>query len=173
MGSAETALAAFLFLTASTALSAEPPAPASCTASDVALPPYLAGWAKPQALTAGILRSALPQAVASTGYAVMLAPVASVAYGTPPGKAPAPGSYGGMLSVEIADAGTYVAALAAPAWIDVVKDGKPLDSTAHSHGPDCSTIRKLVEFSLEPGRYTIQLAGSPAQTIRFMIARKP
>jgi len=145
----------------------------ACATTNAALPPELAGWLKMSAMQAGTQGAALPRAEAGVGYTLMLAPAETLSSIAPPGKPAAAGSYGGMLSLDIARAGTYVVALGAGAWVDVVKNGQPLASIAHGHGPACSTIRKTVEFALDPGHYTIQLAGNAEPTLDFLIARKP
>ena len=38
-----------------------------------------------------------------------------------------------------------------------VAHGATVVSTAHGHGPPCSGIRKVVDFTLTPGRYVVQL----------------
>jgi homogentisate 1,2-dioxygenase len=64
-------------------------------------------------------------------------------------------------------------ALGSGAWIDVLKGKAAMASVAHGHGPDCSGIRKMVDFRLSPGRYTLQIAANGEQTLPLMIARLP
>ncbi len=59
------------------------------------------------------------------------------------------------------------------AWIDVVRDGKPLESIAHGHGPACSGIRKIVDFALQPGRYLVSIDGNEAPEVSILVAAKP
>ena len=68
-----------------------------------------------------------------------------------------------------------VAAFAAStgAWLDVLKDGKPVASSAHAHGPDCSTIHKQVEFKLEPGRYVLQISANADAKLPILLAKRP
>ncbi len=73
----------------------------------------------------------------------------------------ADGKFGTALTFEANKAGIYEIYLSETGWIDVIKDGAILKSTAHRHGPDCSTIRKIVSFTLAPGRYTIRITRSP------------
>jgi hypothetical protein len=65
--------------------------------------------------------------------------------------------------------GTYRVALDAPAWIDMIEDGKPIDSTAHSRGPECSGIRKIVDFSLKPGDHVLRLSKGALPTIAVLV----
>lgn len=106
------------------------------------------------------------------GTGLRLQPVENVVFALAPARAPKPGSFGGVYQFTVATAGTYRVALAAAAWIDVVRDGKPLESVAHMEGPVCSGIRKIVDFTLTPGRYTLQLSGAKEVPMRVLIVPK-
>ena len=77
-------------------------------------------------------------------------------------------SFGGMLVVDVREAGTYRIALSAGAWIDVLKDGTAIASSAHDHGAGC----KMVSFSLQQGRHVIQLSGNKQETIEVLVGRE-
>ncbi len=79
---------------------------------------------------------------------------------------------GQAVSNEIAEAGTYGFAPSIGAWIDVARGGQVLQSTAHGHGPACSSIRKIVDFRLEPGSYTITLSRTDAPSARLLVFRR-
>ncbi len=64
-------------------------------------------------------------------------------------------------------------ALGSGAWIDILKGGKAVASTAHGHGPDCTGIRKMVDFPLTPGRYTLQIAANGEAALPLLVARLP
>ena len=72
----------------------------------------------------------------------------------------------------VVKAGIYSIGLSTGAWIDLVAKGKALTSVAHGHGPICTGLRKMVDFRLAPGSYTVQLAGMKADTTKVMIVRK-
>lgn len=91
-------------------------------------------------------------------------------YVVPPEKPGKPATHGGLASFTVATPGTYRVALGAGAWVDVVRDGKAVASVAHGHGPACSTIRKMVDFRLTPGRYLLQIAGNADPVIPVMVA---
>lgn len=75
-------------------------------------------------------------------------------------------------TVRIRKAGTYGIALDQPGWIDVTPArGKPLQSTAHGHGPECSTIRKIVRYRLRPGTYRIEVSRLKGDRARMMLVR--
>ena len=107
---------------------------------------------------------------ATTG--LMLQSSDKVAFALPPERAPGAGSFAGVYTFNIATPGTYRIALSAGAWIDVVRDGKSIASAAHTEGPPCSGIRKIVDFTLVPGRYTLQLSGAKSAEMRVLIATK-
>ncbi len=105
--------------------------------------------------------------------AVDLAAAASVTFVTSPQKPAEPASHAGLIGVTADQPGAYVVALGAGAWIDVLRDGVAVPSTAHGHGPACSTVRKWVEFALQPGAYVVQLSGAPDAKLNLLVARKP
>lgn len=97
-----------------------------------------------------------------------LAPVGSVKLAAAPVKPPVTGLYAGTAAFDVAKAGRVRIALDQGAWIDVVKDGAIVKSVAHGHGPKCSGIRKIVDFDLMPGRYTVQIVNAPKDRIGVM-----
>jgi len=75
-------------------------------------------------------------------------------------------------TVRIRKAGTFGIALDQPGWIDVAPmRGKPLVSSAHGHGPDCSTIRKIVRYRLRPGTYRVTVNKLKGSRARLMLVR--
>ncbi|RHW16703.1 hypothetical protein D1610_14540 [Sphingomonas gilva] len=69
----------------------------------------------------------------------------------------------------IAKGGRYRVALDQAGWIDLVQGGKPLTSAGHGHGPSCTTIRKIVDFDLTPGAYTLKLTKIAKQQAKVML----
>jgi hypothetical protein len=104
--------------------------------------------------------------------AATLASATAVTYPIEPEKPAAAGSYGGLFALDIKQAGRYAIGLSTAGWLDVARDGKAQPSKGSGHGPDCSTIRKFVEFDLEPGRYAVQVSGSPEPAARIMVVRR-
>lgn len=150
-----------------------PPAPA-CPATPAPLPPELAGWSAPrdkQAAAASLIAAESATLAPGRRADVALLPLAKTTYPVPPERPPAEGTYGGLLSFTVADPGTYRVALGAGAWIDVVRDMKPLASAAHGHGPACTDLRKMVDFALTPGHYLLQVSGNPGPQLAVMVAR--
>jgi hypothetical protein len=148
--------------------------PASIAEAQAKLPPELASWTKPAALTAATRPEELAQADVLLGQAVRaaLAPTPGITYALRPAKPGGSVSKGGMLRLSVAKAGTYRIALSNPSWIDVVKGDAAVESIAHARGPDCSGLRKMVDFRLEPGSYVIQLSAGadPAMTVLVLLA---
>ncbi len=157
---------------ATAALAQAPAAQQACPAdATAALPPGFAAWSSTQPVMAGTDSTA--QAVLAVGQAatITLRPSAQVRYTVVPEKPGDSASHGGIVSFDVAQAGTYRIGLSAAAWIDVVRDGAAIASAAHGHGPACSGIRKIVDFPLQPGRYTLQIAGSAQPEITAMVVQ--
>ncbi len=150
-------------------------APVDCSVVRVALPPELAGWSNRAALIAAKNKAGLKKAVLSVGTAVdvRLTRTGDMRYLLRPEKPGGSVSYGGMFTLSIREAGTYRVALGSGAWIDMLKDGKSVESTNHGHGPACSDVRKMVDFPLTPGRYVLQLAANGSDSLPVMVARLP
>lgn len=137
-------------------LQASPAAP-RCAATDAALPATLSGWAAP-ATEFGVNKAVMLQA----GDAAKLAGVPA---GAKPGGAV-------MIGFRVEKAGRYGVALDQRGWIDVVPGavgGEALKSAAHGHGPQCSTIRKIVRFDLQPGLYRLYLTGLDKPAAKTML----
>lgn len=106
-------------------------------------------------------------------------PLPNVRLAVQPSK-PLSGEYLATASFEVKLAGTYrVAAGGArvavkPLWLDIAgADGKPLASAAHTHGPTCSSITKVVEYNLTPGRYTLLVTALTARdAVRVLLVKK-
>jgi hypothetical protein len=148
---------------------------AACAAPG-ALPAPLAGWAAPHAaLKAAAKPSATKEALLTAGKAVdaTLLPTPSVKYSVAPGKPGGTVSFGGLFAFDAPEAGTYRVAINNRSWIDVIEDGAAVQSAAHGHGPDCSGITKMVDYSLKPGRHILQIAANGEPALSIMVARLP
>lgn len=152
-----------LAVAASSAFAAEP----VCTAA-VAPPAEFASWTSPAAMNAGSEAAKAPLLPVGKAAAATLLHTADVHYAARPEKPGDAAGYGGLFTLEVARAGTYRIALSTAAWLDVVGRQGPLHSTAHSHGADCTGIRKQVDFVLAPGRYTLQISANGAPQITIL-----
>lgn len=146
--------------------------PAAACPADLVLPPGLADWARNSSgktiYAYGDARAAdwVPLGAARTG--LLLHKYESLKYWVAPDRTPDDHKFGGMIPVEVKRAGRLVVALDAGAWIDLVRDGVKAKSVVHGHGPECSGIRKMVEYDVAPGRYLLQIVNAPEVSIRAM-----
>ena len=165
-----------LLLASATAAWAQEEAPAACPAGPPAAPPAeYATWAARADLASADKATDLSKAEIAPGKAVTahLHPTKEVAFVTQPEKPGGSISRGGMLSLKIDQAGTYRVSIGSGAWLDVLKDGKVLDSVAHNPGPACTGIRKTVDFALQPGRYVVQISANPVDDLGVIVIRRP
>jgi hypothetical protein len=153
----------------------EPQAEPQCGATPVAPPAELAGWASAQPLKAATSAEMSDKAPLVPGKAVdlVLAPTPDVKYVARPEHPGGSVSSGGLAAITIAKGGTYRVAIDSGAWLDVIANGKSLESVGHGHGPACTGIRKMVDFKFEPGRYLIQIAGNGTPRIRLLVTPVP
>ena len=147
---------------------------ASCT-KPAELPAELAGWTAKTPLASATDVSGLDGAMLAVGHRaiVTLHPTREIHYITQPKKPDGSVAHGGMLAVAISAAGAYQVSLDSRVWIDVLKDGKAVISSAHAPGQACTGIRKTVRFPLTPGRYVIQMSANAAPTISVMVSQVP
>lgn len=158
-------------LCATPALAQDPATDPRCATVRPAIPAELSRWGQRTMLVAGTSTRSAPVLVIGQAADLRLTAADRVTVAAPPGRSAEAGSTAGLVLFQVARAGTYRVALGEAAWIDVVRAGRALPSKAHGHGPTCSGIRKIVDFRLVPGRYVLQIAGTPAAAVPVMIAR--
>ena len=146
---------------------------AKCPATVAPLPAGLEGWARDQPIAAGTTAAGATALPLGTSVRATLLPTPQVIYAIQPEKPGDRASSGGVFAFFVTTRGRYQVALGSGAWVDVLSAGTPIPSAAHGHGPDCSGIRKIVKFELNPGRYLLQVAGSGSATLTVMVARAP
>ncbi|UYY76585.1 hypothetical protein [Sphingomonas sp. R1] len=137
--------------------SAPAQATTACKASDAGLPTALAGWNAPGDKLATDRAVSLDTVDGAT--------LNGLSRDAKPGRAV-------TIAFKVTKAGTYGIALDQPGWIDVLPGGEggvPLPSVAHGHGPDCSTIRKIVRFQLSPGTYRVFASGLLKTKAKLML----
>jgi hypothetical protein len=147
----------------------------ACAAGSAAVPGELAGWNTQSPLSAARDVSELSRATLRVGNAaaVTLSAGSDVRYLASPEKPGGAEGYGGLFALTVDQAGTYRVALGSAAWVDVLRGTQAVTSVAHSHGPECSGVRKMVDFQLTPGHYTLQIAANGEPTLRLMLVRLP
>ncbi len=143
----------------------------ACPSTPVPLPSGLEGWGRRQPVRAGGTVSTATTVALGSGVTATLLPTLQVTYAVPPHKPGEPASSGGMFAFSVQTAGRYRVALGSSAWIDVLSGTTSVTSVAHAHGPDCTGVRKMVDFDLAPGRYLLQVAGNGGATLPLMVVR--
>lgn len=138
---------------------------ASCAATDASLPADLSAWSSADTSDASAIMIGQPLRVGLQG---------NPAFHRPPARAPQAGRTGVTLPLHIETAGSYSVAIDGPAWIDVVGQAGAFAATsAHGHGPECSSIRKQVTFNLIAGDYIVQISNATTPTMRLMVTPAP
>ena len=133
----------------------------------------LSAWKQLSYVNAAATTEALPQALIEVGKAsyVGLHSTPKVHYVAMPTNEGGAVSYGGMFKVKIKQNGTYRVALGNASWLDLIKEGKAAQSVAHQEGPKDSGIRKMVDYPLEAGVYTLQLSAGGDSTTALLITK--
>jgi hypothetical protein len=149
--------------------------PDPCTAFAWNVTHELALFAHPaSAATAGKDAGSAPLLAPDKGYDLMLAPQGEVSFAKPPSKrALNDGAYAGLARVHIASPGIYRVAIDGPFWIDVLADGSVLQSGDFTGSHSCTTLTKLVEFTLPAGDVLVQLSGAPKARVHVAVTPKP
>ncbi len=166
----------FALMLATPAVAQTPSTPAvpACVAMDAALPAGFTDWNGKASLATAPNAEHLPHAVLTLGkgYEVSLLNTPKVAMPVQPEKPGGSVAHAGLFSFTVETEGAYVVALATPAWIDVLEDGKAIAPTTFGHGPECTSIRKMVIFQLKPGAHALQVSGNADAKLKLMVAKK-
>ncbi len=103
--------------------------------------------------------------------AVTLVPLAEAKLPMAPERAPKSNeSFAGFIqSPAPAKAATYKITLSSAGWIDVVQDGRRVQSITSTGVRGCDGVRKSVKFDLAATPFTIELSGIEANTIAIAI----
>jgi hypothetical protein len=135
----------------------------------------LATWRSPAPLAAGRDPKSAAKAALTPGQAAVLtlSRTPQIHYPLRPEKPGGTVSFGGLAAFTVKEAGAWRVALGSGAWVDVVRDGKAAASVAHGHGPDCTGVRKMVDYQLTPGTYTLQLAANAEDSLTVLVTRLP
>jgi len=144
-----------------------------CT-SPGSLPDDMTSWRTPVVRNAAASAADLGKAALPWGQAVKvrLLQTPAVTYPMRPAKPGGSVSYGGLLQLTVKDHGSYRVALDSPAWIDLVSaSNAPVDSFGHGHGPACTGVRKMVDFVLEPGVYTLEVSATGSAGACWLLPR--
>lgn len=129
-------------------------------AKEAVIPAELSAWKSLAYVGSAKNRSELADATLTLNSAslVGLLPTPKVQYVTRPANEGGSVSYGGIFQITLKESGLYRVVLANASWIEMVKDGKSAQSIAHAQGSENSGIRKMVDYNLDEGTYTLQLS---------------
>lgn len=146
-----------------------------CARTDANLPAEFAAWGQKRDIVSAANPAEMASAALTPGQAVTAAlhPTREVAYVAQPEKPGGSVAHGGLFRLHVGAAGAYRVVLGSGAWIDMLKNGAPVVSSAHAPGPPCSTARKTVEFPLEPGDYVLQVSANADPSLAILIIRRP
>jgi hypothetical protein len=169
------AIASLLPLPAFAQQGAAPAAKPACAAMDAALPKELADWNGKASLASATGAADLAKSAVALGkgYEASLLNTPKISYPVQPEKPGGSVSHGGLFAFTVETAGAYTVALQSAAWIDVIENGKAATPTSFGHGPECTSIRKMVIFSLQPGSHVLQVSANAEPKMKLMVAKKP
>lgn len=103
--------------------------------------------------------------------ALALKPFVDSGLKVPPGRPPKDPTQAsaGYIELPAPEAGVYQVTVAGKQWVDVIQDGKALESIAHGSDPTCTSFHKVVRFQLTDAPVTLQLSGEAADNVTFTI----
>jgi hypothetical protein len=127
--------------------------------------------AAPQVIAAGHDAASAPKLAPDRLYELQLAAAGQVTLALPPGKKTATdSSYAGLARLSLQQPGSYRVSVDQSVWIDIMADGKMIDSADFQGRPGCQAPHKIVQYSLPAGReLLLQLSGAPSAGIRLTI----
>jgi hypothetical protein len=103
---------------------------------------------------------------------ITLVPIADAELPVTPERAPkSNASFAGFIqSPAPAKAATYKMTLSSEGWIDVVQDGRRMQSLTSTGVKGCDGVRKSVKFELAPAPFTVQLSDIEADSVGLVIS---
>jgi hypothetical protein len=126
-----------------------------------------------QSLTAGHDVQSAPLLASNRLYELQLGAQSQVSMALPSGKKSIPdGAFAGLAQLRMTQAGTYRVSMDQPAWIDVVADGKMIDSADAQGRAGCAAPHKIVQYSLPAAReLVLQFSAAANPRVRLTITR--
>ncbi|HEX2842845.1 hypothetical protein [Hyphomicrobium sp.] len=130
-------------------------------------------WMKASDSEATASGATLPKPPTDKAIALKLLPASQVSLSAKPTSTPQPDDaekFAGVVTFEAPTApGHYQVTISTHAWIDVVQNGVPLETTGHTGAKNCDSIRKSVRFEIGSGPFSIQINSAPTDTIKIAI----
>jgi len=124
----------------------------------------------PTEATVGTDADKAPVIATNRLYALALQPQQSVKYVASPSKPMlADGAYGGVIRFRVDEAGPHRIAIDSGFWLDVVRDGRPLQSVDFNGSRECAGPRKIVVYDLPAGDLVLQLAAATGSSARLTV----
>lgn len=77
--------------------------------------------------------------------------------------------FAGLAAIDVPEGGSYAVSARGMVWIDLVQQGRLIDSTGHERGPACEG--KTVYFPLKEGPAIIQLSGAGEVAVDVLVTR--
>lgn len=106
-------------------------------------------------------------------FELKLVPEADIKLPAPPSGAPhvkADKTFAGTVAFKPpGEAASWHVTLSAPAWIEVLQNGAPLEAAAHTGGVQNCPVRKSVRFELKTAPVVLQISGAAKDTIKIGI----
>jgi hypothetical protein len=104
-------------------------------------------------------------------YDATLVPQDQMKFPVPPARSRGgPDAKAGLLLFRSGKAGRYRIALTSRHWIDVLHQGKAVESVAHQDGSGCEWVHKVVEFELPANlMLVLQLSGASDEKVGLVI----
>jgi len=102
-----------------------------------------------------------------TSTDIGLLPAGQVTLAIAPTRPAKEGATAGLAALDVKKGGTLDVILSAPVYVDLVRDGRVLQSTGHSDLKACPGLRKSVSFVVVPGRYIVQLTDGRDKSVKL------
>lgn len=134
--------------------------------------PSPAGWNKPVRHLAA--RAPAMKFALATGSSTLLElrGVKDVKLAAKGERKPKSNTSAGLAALDVAKIGKLDVILSNATYVDLVRDGRVLQSTGHADLKTCTGFRKSVSFDVVPGRYIVQLTDAPARTVKMATVLK-
>jgi hypothetical protein len=126
-----------------------------------------------ESVTSGASVEKAPSILPGRLYAVALQPQEALRFPAAPSKKMlADGASAGLLKLRIAEAGRYRISVDTGLWLDVVRDGKLVESHDFQGITECKAPRKIVLYDLPAGiDVYLQASASSASSVRLSVTR--